>query len=98
MQHTGIRILLFKNSKISLLSISAKVYNKIQFNRIRNHVDPILSLKSGQGIGHSRWLSRGVPMDPNSENAFPEEIFDYTRYISRQHYINININERKTEK
>ena len=30
---------------------------------------------SGQGIGHSRWWSLGVPMDSNSENAFPEGIF-----------------------
>ena len=29
---------------------------------------------SGQGIGHSRWWSMGVSMDPNSENAFPEGI------------------------
>ena len=30
---------------------------------------------SGQGISHSRWWSRGVPIDRNSENAFPEGIF-----------------------
>ena len=30
---------------------------------------------SGQGIGHSRWWSSGVPVDRNSENAFPEGIF-----------------------
>ena len=29
---------------ISFLSISAKVYNEIQFNRIRDHVDPILRI------------------------------------------------------
>ena len=39
---------------ISLLSIATKVYNKILFNRIRDHVDPILrSNQAGFRLGRS---------------------------------------------
>ena len=46
----------------------------------------MLTLKSGQGIGYSRWWSRGVPMDPNSENAFPEGSFSTKLGIYPDYY------------
>ena len=45
---------LMKNYReISLLSITAKVYNKIPLNRIRDHVDPILRINQA-GIRSGR--------------------------------------------
>ena len=47
--------------------------------------------------GELTLVVKGITMDPNSESAFLEGIFDHNRYISRL-LLNTDISETKNEK